>query len=266
MGLDRASAGKPVAGKGAEHAPVSARFAARLSWSLAGLAAVFEVLALVLLVLNSAVSGVDTNPYWGASAVIGIIFPAVGALIVSRYPANALGWLFCVIGFTGGLTDFASNYAAYTLMAHPGSLPGGMAAVWIGSVGGNLDFALTPLILLLFPDGRLPSRRWRPVAWFYAAMISLAAFQFAFAPGPFNDFRSANNPLGIESARPLFELISTITPWASSRCSSPAWPPSWSVSGARGETSASSSSGSPTRLSSYPSRSWGTACSQTTLG
>lgn len=210
MGLDRASAGTTGAGQAAGRAPVSARFVARIAWSIAVVAAVSEVFALVLMVLNSFYPEAETTPYWGAAVVIGVVFPVVGALIVSRYPGNALGWVFCVMGLTGGISDFASEYATYALIAYPGSLPGGMAAVWVGSVLGNTGFALLSLIPLLFPDGHLPSRRWRPVAWLLAAMIALAMLQFAFAPGPFNDFPSVSNPLGIESARPLFELISTI--------------------------------------------------------
>ena len=81
------------------------------------------MLFLVLLALNSQDPDVVTYEYWGPQAVTAIVFPAVGALIISRHPRNALGWLFCLIGLSSGLSGLALQYATHALMVRPG-LPG----------------------------------------------------------------------------------------------------------------------------------------------
>jgi signal transduction histidine kinase len=178
-----------------------------LAWLVSVLAVLSGVLFLLLLILNSADPRVDTYDYWGAGAVMAIVFPVVGALIVSRYPANALGWVFCFIGFFTGAGDFASEYATYTVITEPGSLPGGVIAAWIGSFAGDVGFASMPLVPLLFPDGRPPSRRWRPVVWLAASTIAVATVSFAFMPGPLEEHPSVANPLGIEGAGAALRLL-----------------------------------------------------------
>ena len=89
----------------------------------------------------------------------------VGSLIVSRYPANVLGWVFCAMGLSGGIGRFASGYASYTLIVEPGSLPFGAVAAWIGRWTGDADFFSFVFIPLLFPAGRPLSRRWWPLVW-----------------------------------------------------------------------------------------------------
>ena len=138
----------------------SRHLAAWLAWFVSVLSAVFGALFLVLFALNSADPRVDTYDYWGATVVMAIVFPAVGALIVTRYPSNALGWVFCVGGFFVGAGDFASQYATYTLLVESGSLPGGMAVAWFSSYAPNIGFfSLVIGMPLLFPDGRPPSSR-----------------------------------------------------------------------------------------------------------
>ncbi|PLS75479.1 MAG: hypothetical protein CYG61_07070 [Actinobacteria bacterium] len=110
-----------------------------------------------------------------------LAFPALGAFVVSRRPRNAVGWLFCsalllAVGF------FAEQYAVYSLLVEPGSLPGGAAMAWLAtwvSIPGYL--AVWTLLLLLFPDGRPPSPRWRPVAWSAATLIVMSTVLAALA-------------------------------------------------------------------------------------
>ncbi len=174
------------------------------------LAVVFGILFLLLLILNSANPRVDTYDYWLAAAVMAIVFPVVGALIISRYPANILGWVFCVIGFFTAVGDFASEYATYALFTEPGSLSGGIIAAWVGSLAGNIGFASMLLIPLLFPDGRPPSQGWRPVVWLAASAIVGVTVSFAFMPGPLDvgEGRPAViNPFGIEGAGAALGLL-----------------------------------------------------------
>jgi hypothetical protein len=98
----------------------------------------------------------------------------VGAVVVSRQPRNTIGWLCCVVGLLGTLGGFAEEYARYVLGPRHGSLPGGLVMAWLTLWVGVLWVGLAfTLLLLLFPTGRLPSRRWRPVAW--ASVASVAA-------------------------------------------------------------------------------------------
>jgi signal transduction histidine kinase len=97
----------------------------------------------------------------------------LGALIASRHPRNPIGLLFGVIGATQAGVEFATEYAVYGLITRPGSVPGGSLMAWFGDWLWFPGYALIlTFLLLLFPDGRLLSRRWRPVAWL--ALVSLA--------------------------------------------------------------------------------------------
>jgi signal transduction histidine kinase len=185
----------------------SARTAARLAWSISALAVAFGGLFLVLLALNSRDPEASTYEYWGADAVTAIIFPVVGALIVSRQPRNALGWLFCVMGFSMGLASFASEYATYALIVESSFLPGAVMAAWLGTWVGFPGFISVPLIPLLFPDGRPPSPHWRPLVWLAAGVIVAATVSFALMPGPLEEYPSVENPLGIEGAKGANEAL-----------------------------------------------------------
>jgi hypothetical protein len=107
--------------------------------------------------------------------LLAITFPLVGAVVAARRPRNPLGWIFCVIGLSYGPTVTGNAYAVYTVRTAPGALPGAGLMSWLGNwtwapgLGLLMTFAL-----LLFPDGRLPSRNWRPVAWLSAASIVLS--------------------------------------------------------------------------------------------
>jgi len=144
---------------------------------------------------------------WGTSnlvyplALSTIAFPVVGGLITMKQPGHSLGWLCLAIGFNLALTLFASEYANYSLITSPGSLPGGRVAGWFD----NWSFftfvgPLGTILPLLFPDGRLPSPRWRPALAFSLVAIALGIASSAFVPGPLANFSRVQNPLGIRGA------------------------------------------------------------------
>jgi hypothetical protein len=109
-----------------------------------------------------------------AVATLAVAFSVVGALIASHRPANPIGWIFCAAAVFQGVSICGYEYATYALLTQPGSLPLGAEASWIAqwiwAPGLGLILVFLPL---LFPDGRPPSRRWRPVAWLGGLSIGL---------------------------------------------------------------------------------------------
>jgi hypothetical protein len=178
---------------------MSPRVAARLAWSVCALSLVLTALGFLLLSLNLSHPNVPVYDYWHQSTATGVVFSTLGALVASRRPGHPVGWLFCAIGFLAGADLFGAQYATYALLAQPGALPAGEAAAWIRSWFGVVGGGLGVFLLLLFPDGRLPSARWRYLAWFNAALIFLGVLWVAFAPGPLDGLGPIRNPLGIDS-------------------------------------------------------------------
>ena len=91
--------------------------------------------------------------------------PVLGGLIASRRPKNPYGWLWLVFGLGLTLQSLATTYAAYARVVEPGSLVAPRTISHVLALGGPLALTTAPFLLLLFPTGRLPSRRWRPLAW-----------------------------------------------------------------------------------------------------
>ena len=145
-----------------------------------------------------------------ASLVFALAFPAVGAVILSRLPGHRLGWLYCLCGCAASITLASYSYAQQGLVDRPGSLPGALAAGWVSSWVWILGFA--PLVtfgVLWFPDGRLPSRRWWPVAAAAGLFVGLGGVSVALRPGPLENHPVQDNPLGLPLPRAWFDAVGT---------------------------------------------------------
>jgi hypothetical protein len=122
-------------------------------------------------------------------------------VIAPRTPSdNPIGWLFCAVGLLFAVTHFTAEYAIYTLLAAPGSqLAGGEAAAWLTSWLWVPQLGSVVLVVLLFPDSRLPSRGWRWFAWLSVLLVLTGALLCALSPGPTIALGPINSPLGVES-------------------------------------------------------------------
>lgn len=186
-----------------------ARTAARLAWALVGLSTLVAIFALVLYVVGDVTLNDVLFRQAGVGVELALTFPIVGAVIASRHPRNPLAWIFIVIGLTQGLEEVAYNYARYTFVLDPGSLPGGHAMAWLSVWMWMPGFGmLITFSLLLFPDGHLPSRHWRYIAWAaagaMAAMLLLPLSVWRFSgPALLNNIEESQ---GVELAVNLFAV------------------------------------------------------------
>ncbi len=183
---------------------MSRRTAAWLAYSMLALVVLLGVLGSVLLFLNN-----RFPPPSGAILLAFATFLVVGVLLASRRPENPIGWMFCLIGLPSVWEFFATEYAFYALVTQPGALPGGVWMAWSRLWTATLMWALMFFVLLLFPNGRLPSPRWRPFAWGAAATFVLLGVLFALKPGRLADVRIPN-PIGIEWAAGIMKVSESI--------------------------------------------------------
>jgi len=171
------------------------RTATWMAWSLGILWALLLALTLLFFTLNLLHPGVEVDPIWINGTAVAVSFPALGLLLASRRPEHPIGWLFCAAGLLEGLDHFCGEYSIYALLAQPGSLPAGHAAAWVTSWVWVPFTALLWFLVLLFPDGRLPSRRWRPFAWLVGIATVVWATVAALLPGPVCEVCTIENPL-----------------------------------------------------------------------
>jgi hypothetical protein len=157
-------------------------YSSRLAWSL-------WVLALLLLpgvILQISLNWVGPTdiPFAVGFIAVQLCSATAGAIISSRLPGNAVGWIFLAIGLLLGLMFAVGAYADLAIDMGYDSLPGGWIAAWISSwIFIPAAFGLPMFLLLLFPDGRFVSKRWRLVGWLLGALVVFAAASTAFAPG-----------------------------------------------------------------------------------
>jgi hypothetical protein len=191
---------------------VSRRAARRLAWSAWAVAVLLAVATTVLLLLAGDVKG-QNAAFDAVLAVVLLTFPTVGAVIATRQPGNAIGWLFCAVGVPFALTSCCYAYASYALVTAPGTLPGGEIAAWLSSwVQFPPLFGAPALLFLLFPHGTLLGPRWRGAVWLTAAaMVGFAAAP-ALRPGPMPDaaVKGTVNPVGIDGAGPILDTVGAV--------------------------------------------------------
>jgi MFS family permease len=176
---------------------MSDRGSRRLAWGLAALASVL-LIASIAVELTAGV-GLDASSeaiLWA----IALVFAAVGRLIASREPGNAIGWLFLGAAVAAGVGTLSSSYAGAWTHDPFGPALLGRTAAWYGSLSW-IPWILVPstFLLLLFPDGHLVSPRWRRVAWCAAAGMAGGFVTQGLAPGGLEDYPHVTNPYGVHT-------------------------------------------------------------------
>jgi hypothetical protein len=182
---------------------MSPRVAAWLAYSVLAMAVILGALGSVLLMLND-----RFPPPAGETLLAFVAFLIVGVVIASRRPENPIGWMFCLIGGASVLEFFTQEYAYYALVTRPGALPGGVWMAWSQVLTASGMWTLMLFALLLFPDGRLPSPRWRPFACIAAGTLILVSLLSALEPGRLQ--AGVPNPTGIERAAGIIEMCISI--------------------------------------------------------
>src|SRR5215216_3594448 len=147
---------------------MSARVVSWLAWSICAVTLLVLALAMLLIVLGWSTPLPRGWTPWRDQTVslLGIIgAPVLGGLIASRRPRNPYGWVWLGFGLGLAFQSLAQSYGAYGQVVEPGSLRAPRTISHVLQLGGQVALTLAPLLMLLFPTGRLPSRRWRPLAW-----------------------------------------------------------------------------------------------------
>ena len=193
--------------------PGRRRASPRLAWWLFAIGSIALAASFTLRGLNARPTSASdiTGPL--GFLTIGI----TGLAIARRKPENAVGWLYLAVWLGVGLVfAFGAEYGYWATVAHPGA-PGGTFAVWLVNWAWVPIFgALLTWTFLLFPDGHLPSTRWRPVGWASVVVTVMWSMAFAFESHDYTDAlnRSVPNPYTIRSLVPFFDAARIVLSFA----------------------------------------------------
>ncbi len=187
---------------------MSKRAAFWLAWSIWALFLVIDIVDLLFPVTN--VLSVSFGDIF--ITLVLLAFATVGSLIAARHPQNPIGWIFCISPLLLALGDVLLAYTTRAFITAPGSLPAGALAGVIGSWARSMGwFMAITFLLLLFPTGHLPSRRWRFLAWLIVGMLVVYSIALLFSPYPLSNIdprlAAVRNPLGILVANDMFDWL-----------------------------------------------------------
>jgi hypothetical protein len=166
------------------------------------------LLSVGLMLFASIVDGFQPDP--DLYIPFALFYLIVGGLIAARHPENAIGWFLLGGLFILSANEFMRWYANMGLQVQPGSLPAVNVSAALTNVMDDIGYALLLIFpFLLFPNGRLLSRRWLPILWL-AGFSLLIQFLEIFRPGPLDYFPNWDNPLGIEQMAGFYEISGTL--------------------------------------------------------
>ena len=179
---------------------MSYRGAAALAWLLCTVSLALVVLGLLVTVIGSSMALTFYWTKWRDQAILLVAIigaPLLGGLIASHRPRNPYGWLWCWLGLGAALWMFAQTYYTFAMTMGVGSLLARNLVIFVGAwVGWVVVATLIPCVLLLFPDGKLPSRRWRFLMWPIVAAGAVFLISGLFASG-LSPFAPTFNPFAV---------------------------------------------------------------------
>jgi signal transduction histidine kinase len=184
----------------------------RLAWVLVVVIGVLLAAAIVLLILAFGTPlPAASFGFRGWGVPLAAALATAGFLIASRVPTNPIGWLLLIAGVGTGVQELAQQYANYGLFTSPGAVPGADVAAWITEWIWIPSMAVLAMYVpLSYPNGHLPSPRWRSVAAVGTVGMVLGSLCFALVPGELESTPGVRNPLGIEGAgwiRPAGDIV-----------------------------------------------------------
>jgi hypothetical protein len=184
----------------------------RLAWAGWWLVAVSATVTAVIISVGRRSTGSWAGTLLGEAASLAVVlaFSLVGLVILVRDPRNRMGWLLQVVGLSWAVPGLLDGYAHYGLLVDPGSLPSADIAAALNEGTWTLGIGVMGIyVFLLFPAGRLPSPRWRVVAWAGAAAIAVGTVVIDLSPGQLEEgpIPSMHNPLAVEGAEGLLQAL-----------------------------------------------------------
>jgi signal transduction histidine kinase len=187
--------------------------AERRPWLARALLGLMVLLLLAGVTFGALDIGLGTRPSsvlsGGGFLLVFIAFPFVGYLIATRRPENSIGWVMLGSGIALGLDGLLNSYGSYAIHGGIGGTGFGSAALAIdGPMWLPIIAVPATLLIMLFPDGHLPSPRWRWFAWLLGASLAIVFVGIVLTPGAMTDVGHPDltNPIGIEALRPIFNV------------------------------------------------------------
>jgi signal transduction histidine kinase len=187
---------------------------ARLARVWAAIAIALMLLNFVLAVRYVATTG-DATSFLSHQLLLPlstVVYSFLGVAVITHRPANPIGWLFLITG-----TAYAFTALSAGIIAYGSSLPAVISptlinlSLWLGNwIWLPATILPTTFVFLLFPDGRLPSSRWRPVAWAVGIGLALIALGLAFHSGPVESWGTGPNPYALAGADVALDYIITL--------------------------------------------------------
>lgn len=137
-------------------------------------------------------------------------FPLVGLLILRQQPRNVIGWLMEGVGLVWGISGLLDAYAFYGLVVAPGSLPAPdvvaalLEGIWAPGIG-----LMGTFVILMYPDGHLPSPRWRPAAWLSGVTLVMVTLVIDLIPGQLQEgpVPGMANPIGWQAGEGVLTIL-----------------------------------------------------------